>query len=144
MTMTRSLRDDEQGQSPFIVMTAVVVFILISAGLAASLIAGIQASGQTHVNSALYEQASSSARAATMQGYPAVASLPAQSPLTLTVGQLSTTAHRTVEVDAATNTARVTITVGRFDGGSFADAGACTGSSTDCITVSELVSGWLR
>lgn len=140
-TPTRRLRDDERGLSPFMLIAAVMAFSIVSVGLVAGLIASMQASATMQVNAQLTDAASAAAREPVRQGFAATQALPASGPLQFEVGAFTATATRTVEVDAATSAARVTVTVGKFNGSEFADTSTCDATPTGCIVISEMVSG---
>lgn len=141
MTTTRSIRRDERGQSPFILIASVAVFVIASVGLAAALIASIQASTMVQVSSQLEDTVSAGVREPIRQGYDTVAALPTEAQIPISVGPFAGTATRTVELDAAHRTARVTMTIGKFNGSEFGSAAACDSAPDSCVIVSELVSG---
>ena len=141
MTRERSLLRDDSGQTPYLLVASIAVFIIVSAGLAAALIVGIQASGNMQVNSALTEAVSTSARLTAMQGYDTVATLDAEEELTFTVGGLTAEATRTIELNPDSRTARITVSAGRFAGSGFLPLDGCEDEQGSCIIASELISG---
>lgn len=139
MTTTRSLRHDERGASPFVLIASVAVFVVVSLGLAASLVASLQASGTMQVSSQLEESVHTAAREPVRQGYAAVAALPATATIDIAIGPFTGTAIRTVEVNAASKTARVTVAIGTFNGSEFGDASRCATAPEGCVIATELV-----
>lgn len=141
MKQQRTLRTDERGASPFVLAASLVMFTLVSAGLAAGLIAAMHLSTQMQVAAQLHESASTAAQSVTRLGYDAVIALPAEAPVQLTVGARTVEATRTVEVNPTSRTARVSVTVGRLNGTEFTSRAHCSATPKNCLTATELVTG---
>jgi len=122
-------------------MASVMAFLIISVGLVAGLVASMQTSATMQVNAQLADAASAAAREPVRQGLGAVQALPASSSLQFEIGAFTAEATRAVEVNPMSGTARVTVSVGKFNGSEFADPASCTSAPTGCIVVSEMVAG---
>lgn len=141
MNQTHTFFRDERGTSPYVLIASVVVFVIVSVGLVAGLVSSMQASAIIQVSSQLEESVSSAVRDPIRQGYDAVAALPTEERVEIAVGAFTATALRTVEINDTTQTARVTVAVGAFNGHDFGPAAGCEPSSDRCVVLSELVSG---
>lgn len=129
---------DDRGESPWLLVAAVAVFLIVGAGLASGLGNGLLATSVTEVNVALDNALSTTAKQAAAQGYDALAALPAQATVTLRLGDKSVDVLRSVTLNSPTRTARVTFTTGKYGTRGFVPADACAPA---CAVATELVSG---
>lgn len=122
-----------------LILGAVVVFGIVSVSFAGGLHGAMTTMQQQKVNTALAGQAAAIAVKEAGRGYPVVSALPASTEMTLTVGKSEVPALRLVTVNAAEQTAEVTIRAGRYIGGGFAKPADCADSKdANCISASEI------
>lgn len=137
----RRILNDEKGNSPYVVIAGVIVFLAVGVGLATALSLGLTTSATLKVNAGLADAASTNVQLLAVQGYDVVAALPASAPVELTIGEATTDAIRAVEVNATSRTARITLAVGRYRDGGFASSDLCAEDPEKCVIVTELVTG---
>lgn len=143
----RALLDDQGGQSPWTVMAGLVVFVIVSVGVAAGMTGGLVTTAALKQDAAVERVAGDVTARLAMPGYDSLREIVAREGATrevaLTVGARSVPAIRTIELKTATRTARVTITAPKYDTviGDYGTTGDCVTKVRKCIVATEFVNG---
>jgi len=133
----RTLKRDERGNAPALVVGGAAVFTIVSVGVASGLITGLVTAGLYGRNAALEDAAYEALYADTARGYSHLTTLPDSAEITLHPDERTeVVAHRQVEKNPSARTARVTITVSRTTDIGYAD---CAPADGRCFFATELV-----
>lgn len=138
LTRLRTAAGDDRGAAnAFMIVAAVVVFGVVSVAFGGGLQTAMKTMQQQKVNTALAGQVAAAAMKEAGRGYPVVSALPAETDITLTIGNTEVPAVRHVEVNVAEQTANVTVVAGRYASGSYHDPHDCTEGSASCVSATE-------
>lgn len=141
MTTLRSFLRDERGQSPYIIVASLMMFVLVSAGITAGLIGSAQVTASIQFTAQAQDATTAAVHDAARLGFDSVAALPATAEFTVTAGEHTARGIRTVQVNPDTRTARVTAYTGAFTGSGFADPDECDTVPDGCSIATVMVTG---
>lgn len=137
------LRRDDSGQSPWIVMAGVTIFVMMGTGLAIGLTGALTVQSSIKHDAALELANTDAALTFARSGFDAVAAAEGTQDVSIRVGEHTVEARRVVEVNDTARTARVTYFAATWVSGSggYGQAADCEENARRCVVATEFVNG---
>jgi hypothetical protein len=137
------LRRDDGGQSPWIVMAGVTIFVMMGTGLAIGLTGALTTQASIKHNAALDLANTDAALTFARSGFDNVAAAEGKQDVNVRVGAHTVSVIRVVEVNGTARTARVTYSAPTWDtgAGEYGQAVDCETKTRRCVVATEFVNG---